>query len=232
MVYALIKVFDKEEHAKEFQSGILFSRQLRVYRAIEDKETDNRNDENEGLVAQYNLINEKIIIGKGLEAFELKYEDIVKPVKVYQNKYDFSFIFCMYAIHSKDWKRIEKKKLEEFYSDMAIRKEIEKLGDYAVIITNVTKFIDRVKKMAEKANIDMQGNLVKYKDLSNHNGKISDDQVGFVKDIRFKHQNEYRFKFEFQDNSEFKKINIVDISDISILMKAKEINQRITFNFG
>jgi len=230
-IYGLIKVFDKEEYAKEFQEGKLFMQQLHKYRSIEDSSKDNRKDILEGVSAQFSTEDVIINIESSIGDCELDSKDMTQPVRIYKKEHNHFHIFCMYSLNSQNWKEISEEELQEFYRDMNVDERVCNFGEYAVIILNVNEFFDRVDRVAKDNKFYYSRRLVHYRNMSKMSGEVSKKMVGFLKDESYSHQNEYRFKFLIDPQKDTYKLDIGDISDISISMRTKELNESISFQF-
>ncbi len=66
------------------------------------------------------------------------------------------------------------------------------MGEYAVIVTDVKAFIDRITLAAQANNFGMESRLVEYYDPASFNGTFDEVDVIFRKRIEYKHQKEYR----------------------------------------
>jgi len=221
-IFFLVKVFDREEYARDFIKGKLFSNRLSFFRKYEEDESANRGDKYEGVVGwhqpdQIRLeINGKIIT------------DLAGPVMTQMNWHDHLNVFCIYAAHSGDFYEISEEIIEEFKKQISIPKECENLGDYAVIVTNFNKFIERVKAAASSNNYGLNAGLVEYYDPTSFNGSFSEVDSIFRKRDEYKHQKEYRFSFDtgIAGNDPLI-LNIGDISDITMQCKVSDINAQL-----
>ncbi len=95
------------------------------------------------------------------------------------------------------------------------------LGDTFLIITNVSEFIKRINNQLKILGLKPQYGYVSYYDPNIHNGDLNI----FQKEIRFKHQSEFRLFIEHQINSvlQFKIGTIEDISRIFPISEFKNI---------
>ncbi|PCK33536.1 hypothetical protein CEX98_01390 [Pseudoalteromonas piscicida] len=217
-----MKVFDKEKYAEDFIQGILFSNRLSFFRKYEEDKPANRGDKYEGVVGwhqpdQIQLeINGRIIT------------DLAGPVMLQMNWHDHLNVFCIYAAHSGDFYEVSEDTVAAFMEQIAIPKDCLKLGKYAVIVTSVTKFIERVKTAVTSNGYGLNAGLVEYYDPDNFNGSFSEIESIFRKRNEFKHQKEYRFAFDTGvAGDEPLMLDIGDISDIAMKCKVSDINRQL-----
>lgn len=227
-VYGLVRIFDKIEFAQSFQRGEIFTQKIKAYRRIEDEYKDNRKDKMEGMSAQFDLINGKFIIGD----IEINSEDITEPVRTFHNEIDESYALCMYSFNSGEWQSIKENEKNDFIESMKMDERIFNLGGYAVVIINAPEFKKRIFKMANECKISIKDRLVDYVDFKNQSKVIERNDRGFIKDVIYSFQNEYRFVFYEPSQEETKIFKIDDISDISFIIEAKKINDVISVDFG
>lgn len=227
-VYGLVRIFDKLEFAQAFQRGEIFTRKIKAYRRIEDEFNDNRKDKMEGMSAQFDLINGKLIICD----IEINSEDITEPVRTFHNEIDESYALCMYSFNSGEWQIIQEDEKNDFIESMKMDDKVLNLGGYAVVIVDAPEFKKRILKMANECKISIKDCLVDYVDFKNQSKVIDVNNRGFVKDVFYSFQNEYRFVFYEPSQEETKIFKIDDISDISFIIEAKKINDVISVNFG
>lgn len=95
---------------------------------------------------------------------------------------------------------------------------------HALVITNVEKFIERVRKTTDKKNFKIRYDLVNYLDTSyirKSENKYAMNTV-FTKNEHFAHQQEFRIMVETEVDDKLE-LFIRDISDISTIMPAKQL---------
>lgn len=224
-IFFFVKVFDKQEYADDFIKGNLFSNRLSFFRKYEEDESANRGDKHEGVVSwnqpdQMQLeINGRVIT------------DLAGPVMIQMNWHDHLNIFCIYAAHSGKFDSISEETIDAFKEQISIPDDCQKLGKYAVIVTNVSKFIERVKTAVRSENYGLNAGLVQYYDPSSFNGYFSEVESIFRKRDEYKHQKEYRFSFDTGTAGDSPLIlNIGDISDITMQIKVSDINKQLEIN--
>lgn len=96
-------------------------------------------------------------------------------------------------------------------------------GDYALILTNPQKFIDRISSQLESQQINHKANLVEYVD-NNYVGEVGP----FRKLKNFDYQSEWRLVCYNGPGKERNDIHIGSIKDICVVVKSNEVNQRLS----
>lgn len=221
-IFFFVKVFDKQEYAVDFIKGKLFSNRLSFFRKHEENESANRGDKHEGVVSWHQPDKIRLEINGRVMT------DLAGPVMTQMNWHDHLNVFCIYAAHSGEFYEIFEETIENFKEQIAISEDCEKLGEYAVIVTNVTKFIERVKAVVSSNNYGFNAGLVEYYDPASFNGAFLEDESIFRKRDEYKHQKEYRFSFDTGiEGNDPLILNIGDISDITMQCKVSEINVQL-----
>lgn len=221
-IFFFVKVFDKKEYAEDFIKGKLFSNRLSFFRKYKEDKSANRGDKHEGVVDWHQPDQIRIEINGRVIT------DLAGPVMTRMNWQDHLNVFCIYAAHSVDFEEISEETIEDFKKQISIPEEFENLGEYAVIITNVNKFIERVKAAVSSKNYGLNAGLVEYYDPTSFNGSFSEVESIFRKRDEYKHQKEYRFSFDTGvAGTDPLILNIGDISDITMQCKVSEINAQL-----
>ena len=134
-IFFFVKVFDKKEYAEDFIKGKLFSNRLSFFRKYEEDESANRGDKHEGVVGWHQSDQIRLKINGRVIT------DLAGPVMTQMNWHDHLNVFCIYAAHSGEFEEISEETIDDFKKQISIPEECKNLGEYAVIVTNVTKFI-------------------------------------------------------------------------------------------
>lgn len=122
---------------------------------------------------------------------DIDYEDI----HIHSNKKLTSNVFCMYAPNVLEDVEIT----ENFVKNLINMEEsVGNLGGFLVIIIDVPKFIERVRNSLKLLGYQSRMHCVGYMDL-NKSFDIQDEQIGFIKDISYSNQKEFRILIE-RDN--------------------------------
>ena len=101
--------------------------------------------------------------------------------------FDHVNVFCMFAAYSD----------EEYMKQLVLPEEYQKMGRYAVVITNPQKFVDRVMSAAHREEYRIWQGLVKYYDPE-VGMPLSplDIRIVFAKCQKYAHQKEFRFAID------------------------------------
>ncbi|WP_177161440.1 hypothetical protein [uncultured Fusobacterium sp.] len=206
------KIFNKLEYAESFLEGNIRFTPLKNYVLIED----GRKDFREGLIL--NLQPQKT-------EFKVKMKEKIKIVKNIKEPIAISLgevlnrkCFCL-SINR--WFNFFKEKNSEeikFEFQGVTEEEIKKFGEYIVVINNEL-FLKRILKYFEDNRISPKKGKVKYEDLSKFHGEI--EEVGFVKDIKYRSENEYRILVDMSEEG-VQTINIGSLKDIAMIVNYEE----------
>ncbi len=219
-MFFFVKVFDDEKYAEDFIKGKLFVNRLSYFRKLEEGESANRGDKHEGVVSwhqpdQVNIeINGRVIT------------ELAGPVSTQMNWHGHLNVFCIYAAHSGEFDGVSEETLAAFKKQLELPEECQNLGEYAVLVTRVNQFIERIKISAKENNYGLTAGLVEYYDPDKFNGSFTENESIFKKRDEYKYQKEYRFAID--TGIEGKKaisLDIGDISDITMRCKVSDINK-------
>lgn len=218
-IFFFVKVFDSQKYVEDFIKGNLFANRLSYFKKFEEDEGANRGDKHEGVVSWHQPDQIRLEINGRVIT------DLAGPVMTQMNWHNHLNVFCIYAAHSGDFEGISEEILDAFKEQVAIPEDCQKLGKYAVIVTNVSVFLERVKKAVNAKNYCLNAGLVEYYDPSSFHGSFSEVESIFRKRDEYKHQKEYRFAFDTcieGDNPLI--LSIGDISDITMQCEVSDIN--------
>lgn len=205
------KIFNKLEYAESFLEGNIRFNPLRDYVLIEDGRKDSR----EGL--KFNLQSNKTKV-----VFRIGNKSILIPNLSGSIKYSSDRILekkCLCLTMNKYTIDLEKNELS---FQGITEEEINKFGEYIVIILNPEKFINKISSYFDKENIFFENRNVEYKDFSKFHGEIKNE--GFVKDIKYKTENEYRILADINQEG-IKTINIGSLRDIALRVSYEEFKK-------
>jgi len=202
-ISGFIKIGQKE-HIQALQSkGLLHLNTLRYYKKLESENKNLRHDRLEG--SSNNLLPSsfEFIIGDKIIPF--------KSVKInhYVETNLNNHIYCLYTILSE-------------YLDKGefVNKDIQQFGSYALIITDIQKFINRLTAQLSAQKYKWESNLVQYYDRNQNHLKLT----AFHKSKDFEYQNEFRLVV-FGETSEFLQIEIGSIEDISKMISSTDLTK-------
>ena len=219
-IFFLVKIFNDEKYAKDFRNGKLFANRLSYFRNLEEDQDSNRGDMHEGVVSWLQPDQVKLEInGRTLT-------DLAGPVSVKMNWHDHLNVFCIYAAHSGEFESLSHESLADFKTQLEIPESCLNLGKYAVVVTNFTQFIERVKIATAKNNYGLNACLVDYYNPDTFNGTFSEEEAVFKKRNEYSHQKEYRFAFDTGvTGKEALVLDIGDISDITTQCNVADVNK-------
>ena len=231
MIFFLAKFFDKELYAEQFMRGRLYANSLDYFRKLEGD--SNRADAYEGVgLLRGDLDLSVSIDGSRSERIIIPECELAEPIEVQMNWTKHVNLFCMYAAHSGAYINITDDRIDQFKKEqIEIPRECLEFGQYAVLITNVPRFVKRVEDAVRKIeDYGLVGRLVGYGD------EPSIDVTGvdtiFHKRECYKNQREYRFAvFTGSDICDPLMLETGDLSDIAIRCNAAEINEGIQMSF-
>ena len=228
IIYALVKLFDKLEHAESFMKGNLRMSTLRKYKNYRDLNGELRGDPYEGVVSI--LQPSKIGMVK-IGNTEILGTNLASPIVVHCENLLDKYAFCIYSLNSSGFDVISRETLFEFKKILEMHHSCFGLGRYCVVITNANSFISKCRDAIQSLNIEGGLGLVDYYDDSTVHGDFNVDRYGFQKRNIFSHQREYRVLIENDNRSEeYYYLNIGNISNISQLSTTEEFNEKLCIN--
>lgn len=202
--------FGKREHIEEFiRDGLVFMNPLSYFRKLEDDLL--RSDESEGAT--------HCIPGKGAK---LKMEEnghwleigtINGSIIASDGSYKNTNIFCMYSLMASANGHIDERNFA--------------FGDTCVVLKDADEFLRRVESAARRNNIDIEHRLVSYVNRETYHGAMD----AFTKFSDFAYQSEFRIAIASGNNQPFS-LRVGDLTDISILGAACDINEYMKINVG
>lgn len=218
-IFTFVKFFEKQEYADDFIHGNLYMNTVSYFQKDED---------NTSVYDKYESVSHHYQPNK----IELKFNEIVIPqneldgaVIIQTKDFDNFNIFCLYAVNSGNFQELNDENYEEFINSLRIHKKNNEFGDFCIVVTNITEFLERVKQAVRKNNFFMKGNFIDYYDVNNFSGSFSGIDAIFHKQIEFSYQNEYRIVINnmIDDNQPYY-LEIGDISDICAISSIDAIN--------
>lgn len=248
-IYMLIKVFEKEEYADKFlNNGEMYCQLLSSFKKIEDGYI--RGDKHEGVIGWHQPENVKITFGIVDELdkkseFTINPEEVIGPITINDSLVDSQNIYCMYSFviddeisFSYDENNLEEKiaaknKLTDYFNEKIIKiADAASFGDYAVVIYDVKKFIDKVDSYAKKNTRRYNRGLVQYFDPLKFNGFFSAKDAPFRKSNIYSSQSEYRFSFYFESEPTAKNIKIGSLKKIAQKIRITHVPKMVSFKIS
>jgi hypothetical protein len=148
------------------------------------------------------------------------------------NWHDYLHVFCVYAAHTEKRSYETKEEMhQQVLRDVSIPEDLIKLGQYGVLVSNWIEFKRRLFKEVQRLGYKIRSELVEYYDPKIFHGDFSEIDAVFKKHNIYQHQREYRFAIDsgITGNDPIF-IDIGDISDITMRINPRELNNQINFN--
>ena len=229
--YGIVK-FGSKENLEKLQKGQIYCRNLEFYKSIEHKDKPFF-DNNEGLSAIYQNDQISIKIGPvdGKEIILNKDKGLVGAVKM---GYNFSSpVFCTFAINSGDWNcAISDNNYDDFIESIRPKDELTKFGEYACVFMNGAEFNKRLSKACKDSSVSVEHGYVHYVNFKEVSGRIPEEYIGFVKDISFKDESEYRYMFFGNELNDPFLLNVGDLSDITQIISYEDFIKGLGVDFS
>ncbi len=213
----LAKFFDNDEYADQFARGKIYCNTLRKFKKMEEKRFSGRADSDEGTTAW--LQPDEVDI----EIAGIRLTGLAAPVQVQMNWLNDVHLFCMVAGHTGALD-VQRLSTEDLRQELVIPRACLDLGQYVVLVTNVTEFIKRMDAGVARTDYRYARGLVKYYDPQTFHGGFRDIEAAFWKQDHYSYQREFRFAFQTgrMDNRPLP-IEIGDISDITARMNSSDL---------
>lgn len=212
VIFSLVKI-GKKEHLEQLQrTGSLRMMRFAAYQGMEDNV--GRGDINEGMAAMFQP--DQAVVKWGDHTLT----GLLGPIKISYDSDVKKHVFCMHAITSH--------RLSAIFDEGAspIDPENFGLGEHALIITNVTAFIERLKEVAYRRGPSFHAGLVEYIDPNTHHGQVGP----FRKSVKYSHQSEWRIVIEASDKEIFLYELGQGLEDISVLAPCADIRSNMKFS--
>ena len=122
-------------------------------------------------------------------------DDLAGPVQIQMDWLNHLNVFCVHAAHSGDLDlaSLSNDNIEPLRQELMIPGKCLSLGKYAVVVKNVTEFINRMRSSAQAKNYRIAYGLVKYYDPATFHGNFRDVESVFRKQGQYSFQREFRF---------------------------------------
>lgn len=224
MLNFFIKFLNKESYVDDFLDGRIYMNRLSYYKKIEQHDEDaNRADRHEGAFAWHQPgVGRLTINGQDITG------DLAGPIEMYDDRLNHINIFCVYAAHSGnlDLRNMLTGNIEAFKQQIKVPEDCLKLGKYAVLVTDLPKFFQRMKSAAESQDYQIGRGLVKYYDPETFSGSFPDGQAIFYKQIQHQNQREYRFGVDTgHPGDDPVVLEIEDVRDITLRVNTENLNK-------
>lgn len=211
-IHGLMRVFKEKEYAEEFMKGNIRFGKLKSYK---DSECI-RKDQNESAIGNFHPLEYDISFGD----FNLS-KHMIGTMKMHKETLNDDYICCFSAM---------KADKENNIYIMPDRERLEKFGGYIVFIHKAIEFRDRLRKSLTEKNEPLQlisGEVI-YKKFDKESFFPNENDEGFIKDIEYKGENEYRFKITRNDiENDFIFYNLGTLDDVAIMGEFKNLKLTI-----
>lgn len=185
-IYLLIKVFDKEEYADEFiRTGEMFCKTIKQFKEIEGDVA--RGDQYEAVSAWHQPQGVKLTISYKTpdgEEKSMPITELAGPIIIQSLAHDSLNAYCMYSVTAPEFNEsyeTEEERLRAvekvnalLKTHTAVDNDMLSLGEHAVIIIDVPKFIKKVTEAAKAEGYEMWRGLVKYFDPETFSGDFGE----------------------------------------------------------
>lgn len=221
-LFALLKFFENERHARDFISGKLYLNRLSYFKTMEERQDVNRRDRHEG-VTQWLQPDQIQIEINGHDITP----DLAGPVSIQMNGLDQFHVLCMSALHSGelDLSQLAAEDIGLLRQQLEIDDACHFLGRYTVIVRDLRHFIDRIEGATKLRGWRGHRGLVKYYDPEIFHGGWEGVEPIFRKRDEYRHQNEYRFAFDTgNQGTDPAVLAIGDLSDITDCVPTRRFN--------
>lgn len=216
---SLVRFYDKLSYVNDFiKDGKILMRSLDAFRNFESKRVDN----GEGLASEMLIDTSRFQpLNKPKVPFALGVFDLpdIIPFDIEPNCKKI-FAYCMSYLKFKDKTDIQEERIKQILKTNYITQK------YAIIITDIETFLNRIKIGIEsyfKSNVSM--GLVEYKErtpfdyLGYQDGDLFFRSLCFQKDLRFKNEHEFRMAVIAKDcNQSEYFVSIGNCEDIAVVI--------------
>ena len=223
MILFLTKIFEKEAYADDFVSGQLYLKSVEYFVELEGDETG-RADSHENIVGSFRPEDVSIQIG----GVEIAGADLAAPIRYSSPALLNRYLLCMSAATNGPFEKLNSDTLPEFREHLQIPDDSLQMGDWAVLVTNVSEFHERLRAGAMKAEVSLKTGLVNYRKINELHGFIPDEDWLFTKDERFAWQREYRAVVNTRRNAEQPqdiRLDVGALSDICYKIPTEKLRE-------
>ena len=231
MIIGLVKIFEKQKFATAFRHGEIYAQRLSYFRGLKSRE---RGDEYEGVIL-LQPDRGTLTLSYGRENLTVPPCDLAGPIELTLDRVNNLNIFCMFALHCKKSENLTVEDVNALRKQFEIPSTLTRgLGEYAVVITNVTEFFRRVQEASISKGFLGKRGLVQYYDPDQHhttNGGAMD--LPLLKRNVYAHHKEYRFIFDTHTTGLHAiTLKVGDLRDISTCVKTEDFNSLLEIKFG
>ncbi|WP_432464476.1 hypothetical protein [Agarivorans sp. QJM3NY_33] len=210
----LLFKFGMKEHMKALiEEGQLYMGTFKSYRNNDNFEIGDKNEGAHRIINSTNVSFNNVEKNTGKLSFLGELQDVT--VREFNEHFENSRVYCMYRVET------ELNDLTNLSSLLDV-KLLKRFGyDSIVMIANVGEFYSRIDNFMSNKGFIYRRDLVAYKDLNNGGEELNP----FIKDIRFKHQSEYRLCIQKVKGKEPIKLSLGNLDDISLIFDIQNVNK-------
>ena len=221
-VLFFVKFFKNPHHADDFVHGRIFANRLSRFKKAEDSNESGRMDRHEGTIGWMQPGKCRLTLN-GMDVSD----DLAGPVQIQKNWLNHLNVFCIHAGHSGDLDLagLSNDNIESLRQELTIPDKCSALGKHAVVVKNVTEFINRMRSSAQAKGYRIGWGLVKYHEPATFHGNFRDVESVFWKRDHYSYQREFRFVLDSGSLGECHlDMDIGDIRDITLQLESTELN--------
>ena len=221
-VLFLVKFFDNPDYAEDFVNGRIFANRLSKFKQAENGDESGRMDRHEGTTDWLQPGNIRLTIN-GMDMSD----DLAGPLEIQAGWLNHLNVFCLHAAHTGDLDlaSLSNDNIEILRQKLTIPDGCLLLGKYAVVVRNVSEFIDRMESAARAKGYRIARGLVKYYDPATVHRSFRDVESVFQKQEQYSYQREFRFVIDRGLWEEPHLImDIGDLRDITLQLESTELN--------
>ena len=186
IIYAFVKIFEKEKYAEDFVAGKLYMNTIRYFQKYRDEAGEFRGDEYEGIAALY---QPNKISRISIDGIEIPSSELASPIVVHFDELLRKNAFCIYSLNNRG---CETASADDFKRTVELHESCFGLGNFCVAIINAHEFIDRCQVAVRKNSFSGSLGLVDYYNEHELHGSLPSERLGYQKRSFFGHQREYR----------------------------------------
>lgn len=229
--FMFVKILERESYVDDLLDGKLYAKRISWFRNVENEDGSGRNDPHEGTL----LLD---LLGEGsrfsiwrqdnpASRIDITAGDIDGPIQFHPNYLNNLNAFCLHAVHTGnlDWHKISDDDIERLRDKLRIDERCLTLGKYAVVITDIREFFNRIELAVGSGYYKMWHWLIRYDGPVAFSNDALDITSVFRKHPRFRYQREYRLVFDTHSTGESPRIvEIGDMRDIAHPMLSTDLN--------
>ena len=221
-IFFLVKFCNKKSYADDLVQGRVHFSRLSEFKKNECGKSIGRIDRHEGSTTWLQPGNLRLKLN-GMDISN----DLAGPLTIQMNWLNHLHIFCMHAVHSSnlDMAKFTNSEIEELRNELKVPDDCLSLGEYAVVVKNVSEFINRMEGAASAMGYRFTRGLVRYFKPETYHGYFQDVESIFWKRGSYSFQREFRFLIDSRTMDGCPRIlDIGNIEDITLQFRSNELN--------